>query len=59
VARHFSQVFGQPLQPVETLAALRALAAAAPPQFPAEDTPLQTPPDVERLRGAAERPVRA
>jgi hypothetical protein len=47
------------LQPVETLAALRALAAAAPPQFPAEDTPLQTPPDVERLRGAAERPVRA
>jgi lipoyl(octanoyl) transferase len=58
-ARHFGKVFGEQLQPVETLAALRALAAAAPPRFPAEDTPLQAPPDVERLRGAAERPIRA
>jgi lipoyl(octanoyl) transferase len=58
-ARHFGQVFGQQLQAVESLAALRAQASAAPPQFPAEDTPLQAPPEVERLRGAVERPVRA
>jgi lipoyl(octanoyl) transferase len=58
-ALHFAQVFGQQIGPVQTLAALRAQAAAAPPRFPAEDTPLQIPPEVERLRGAAERPVRA
>jgi lipoyl(octanoyl) transferase len=58
-AQHFAQVFGQQLQPVETLAALRAQAAAAPPQFPAEDTPLHTPPEVERLRGSADPPLRA
>jgi hypothetical protein len=38
---------------------LRAQAAAAPVQSPAEDTPLQVPEEVERLRGGAERPVRA
>jgi lipoyl(octanoyl) transferase len=58
-ARHFAQVFGETLQPVETLAALRALAAVAPQHFPAEDTPLHAPPEVERLRGVAEHPVRA
>jgi lipoyl(octanoyl) transferase len=58
-SRHFAQVFAEQLQPVETFAALRALAAAVPPQFPAEDTPLQAPPEVERLRGGPERPVRA
>jgi hypothetical protein len=47
---------------VESLEALRAQAAAAPalpPQVPAEDTPLQPPPEIERLRGNAERPIRA
>jgi len=71
-ARNFGQVFGEPVLAVESLAALRAQAAAtpltppqppppspAPAQFPAEDTPLQIPPEVKRLRGRTERPVRA
>ena len=71
-ARNFGQVFGEQVLAVESLVALRAQAAAvplAPPQpppqspvpaqFPAEDTPLQVPREVERLRGRAERPVRA
>jgi lipoyl(octanoyl) transferase len=61
-ARNFGQVFGQQVLAVESLAALRAQAATAPaalPQFPAEDIPLQIPPEVERLRGSGERPVRA
>jgi lipoyl(octanoyl) transferase len=61
-ARLFGQVFGERVQAVESLAALRAQAAAAPavpPQFPAEDTPLQIPAEVERLRGGVERPIRA
>jgi lipoyl(octanoyl) transferase len=61
-ARSFGQVFGEQVLAVESLAALRAQAAAAPqvpPQFPAQDTPLQIPPEVERLRGGAERPIRA
>ena len=59
VARNFGQVFGEQVLAVESLDALRAQAAAAPPQFPAEDTPLQIPPEVERLLGCAERPARA
>ncbi len=64
-ARYFGQVFDQQVLAVEDLAALRAQAAAVPvsePRFPAEDTPLQTPPEVERLLGCADlqdRPVRA
>ncbi|MGD0832155.1 MAG: lipoyl(octanoyl) transferase LipB [Terracidiphilus sp.] len=68
-ARYFGQVFGEQVLAIESLAALRAQAAAAVvsvpdfgPQFPAEDTPLQTPPEVERLLGCADdqdRPVRA
>ena len=58
-ARQFGQVFGEPVEALKSLAVLRAQAAAAPAQFPAEDTPLQLPPEVERLRGGAERPVRA
>ncbi|MGA3373457.1 MAG: lipoyl(octanoyl) transferase LipB [Terracidiphilus sp.] len=61
-ARSFGLVFAEQVLAVESLAALRAQAEAAPalaPQFPAEDTPLQTPPEIERLRGGAERPVRA
>jgi lipoyl(octanoyl) transferase len=75
-ARNFGQVFDEQVLGVESLAALRAPAAAlappqpppqppvpaqfsAPVQFPAEDTPLQVPPEVKRLRGQAEGPVRA
>jgi lipoyl(octanoyl) transferase len=56
-ARWFGQVFGEQVVAVEGLAALRG--AAAPTQFPAEDTPLQIPVEVERLRGGRERPIRA
>ena len=56
-ARQFGKVFGEPVEAVESLAALRAQAATTPAQFPAEDTPLQLPVEVERLRGGAERPV--
>jgi lipoyl(octanoyl) transferase len=61
-ARNFGQVFGEQVLAVDSLEALRAQAAAAPalpPQVPAEDTPLQPPPEIERLRGNAERPIRA
>jgi lipoyl(octanoyl) transferase len=58
-ARNFGLVFGQQVLAVESLAALRAQAQASAPEFPAEDTPLQVPAEVERLRGNAERPVRA
>jgi lipoyl(octanoyl) transferase len=57
-ALQFGQVFGEPVEVVESLAVLRAQ-TAAPAQFPAEDTPLQLPPEVARLRGAAQRPVRS
>ncbi len=65
-ARLFGQVFGEQVLAVESLAVLRAQAALAPaapqpapPQFPAEDTPLQLPAEIERLRGAPGRPIRA
>ncbi|MGP8227260.1 MAG: lipoyl(octanoyl) transferase LipB [Terracidiphilus sp.] len=58
-ARCFGQVFGEPVLAVESLEALRAQAEAAKPQFPAEDTPLRVPAEVERLLGRAERPTRA
>jgi lipoyl(octanoyl) transferase len=61
-ARQFGQVFGERVLAVESLEALRAQAASAstaPAQFPAEDTPLQVPTEVERLQGNASRPVRA
>ncbi len=62
-ARQFGNVFGQPILAVESLDALRAQAGAPnaqPPAAPlAEDTPLQVPAEVERLRGNVERPVRA
>jgi len=57
-ARQFGLVFDEQVLAVPSLAALRAQAAAAP-QFPAEDTPLQVPPEVERLHGAKDRPVQA
>jgi lipoyl(octanoyl) transferase len=61
-ARQFGQVFGQQVLAVESLAALRAQAKAAhvsAQEFPAEDTPLQVPLEVERLRNAKDRPVQA
>jgi len=58
-ARQFGVIFGQQVLAVESLAALRAQAEATQPQFPAEDTPMQVPTEVERLRGGAEGPLRA
>ncbi len=58
-ARQFGQVFGQPVEAVESIAALEEMAGAnTPPPMP-EDRPLEIPAEVERLRGAKERPVRA
>ena len=61
-ARLFGQVFGEQVLAVESLQALREQPAAAPgppSPFPAEDTPLQTPAEIDRLLGCAERPTRA
>ena len=60
-ARQFGAVFNQPVVPIESVEALRAQSSAteAAPEFPAEDTPLQIPPEVERLQHNPERPVRA
>lgn len=58
-ARLFGQVFGEQVLAVESLAALRVQAVAAPPEFPAEDTPVQVPSEVERLLHIPERPTRA
>jgi lipoyl(octanoyl) transferase len=62
-ARQFGLVFGQPILAVESLDVLRSQAGAPlakPPAAPlAEDTPLQVPAEVERLRGNAEHSVRA
>ncbi len=62
-ARQFGRVFSQQVLAVESLQALRAQAAGAPqsaaPEFPAQDTPLQVPAEVERLHSKGERPVRA
>ncbi len=52
-ARHFGQVFDQQILAVESLESLRSQAAAASipqPEFPANDTPLTIPPEVERLQ---------
>ncbi len=61
-ARQFGQVFNQQVMAVESMAALRAQAASLPEaaaRFPAQDTPLRVPAEVERLRDRAEPPVRA
>jgi lipoyl(octanoyl) transferase len=58
-ARQFGLVFDQQVFAVASLADLRAQAAAATPTFPAEDTPLQIPAELDRLRCAAPPPVRA
>jgi lipoyl(octanoyl) transferase len=62
-ARQFGRVFDQQVLAVDSLAALRSHAKPAlefpAQQFPAEDTPLRVPRELERLRGAGEGPVRA
>jgi lipoyl(octanoyl) transferase len=57
-ARQFGLVFGEPIEMLESLAALRSRALGpAGQEFPASDTPLQVPPEIERLRQMP-RPVR-
>jgi lipoyl(octanoyl) transferase len=62
-AKQFGVVFNEAVAHVESLAALRALAVAAPDspvaEFPAQDTPVQMPPEIERLRRSNDRPVSA
>jgi lipoyl(octanoyl) transferase len=61
-ARQFGLVFAQQVLAMESLEALRAGAAAnqtTPPGYPAEDTPLRIPPEVERLRHPGDHPTRA
>ena len=71
-ARQFGLVFGQQVLAIESLDALRGEASLAAgrsessstpensaPGFPAEDTPLQLPPEIERLRRAKPRPISA
>jgi lipoyl(octanoyl) transferase len=55
----FGLVLDQQVLAVDSLADLRAQAAASGPVYPAEDTPLQVPAELERLRSAAEPTVRA
>ncbi len=57
-ARQFGMVFGEQVLAVENLQLLRAQAEAAP-NFPAQDTPLQVPGEVERLLHTKDRSVRA
>jgi lipoyl(octanoyl) transferase len=69
-ARQFGQVLDEQIEFVESLDALRAhiqaAAESAPepenpespaPAFPAEDTPLTVPPEIERLRRTKDRPI--
>ncbi len=59
-ARQFGHVFGEPVLAVESMDALRAQGRPEPIEPPmTEDTPLRVPPEVERLRGAADKPTRA
>jgi lipoyl(octanoyl) transferase len=61
-ARQFGLVFGEQVLALESLEALRTQAeanAAARPGFPAQDTPMQVPAEVERLRHNEDRPIRA
>jgi lipoate-protein ligase B len=67
VARQFGQVFSQQILAVESLDRLLSQAAEAAfaqedhsvPEFPAEDTPMRVPSEVERLKGRADRPAQA
>jgi lipoyl(octanoyl) transferase len=55
-ARQFGNVFEEPIEFVASLAALRASADAGA-EFPAQDAPLQIPPEIERLRRSKDRPI--
>jgi lipoyl(octanoyl) transferase len=63
-AKQFGIVFAEQIVEIRSLQGLRdhdmtpQLAAPQVPQAP-EDTPLQVPPEIERLAGKPERPVRA
>jgi lipoyl(octanoyl) transferase len=67
-ARQFGLVFNEPVELVDSLAALRVLVDARPESstresaasdFPAQDTPLEIPPEIERLRRSKDRPILA
>jgi lipoyl(octanoyl) transferase len=61
-ARQFGLVLDHQVLAVESMDALRAQAETAPAvtqEFPAEDTPLQVPREVERLMHAKDRPTHA
>jgi lipoyl(octanoyl) transferase len=71
-AGQFGQVFNEQVLALDSLDALRTQAQTAPtaapespagdspaPVFPAEDTPLQVPREIERLHQAKDRPVNA
>jgi lipoyl(octanoyl) transferase len=62
-ARQFGFVFGEQILALESLDALRGMAKKSPAdserEFPAEDTPLQIPREVERLHNPKERPISA
>ena len=58
-ARQFGLVLNEQVLAVESLDALRVQAEAAPRQFPAEDTPLRVPAEVERLTHGEDPPVQA
>jgi len=60
IAHEAARLFGEVFRlPVEQVASVDALRKAADVKFPAEDRPVEVPREVERLRGDAERPVRA
>ncbi len=61
-ARQFGLVFGEQVLAMDSLEALRIqaeAAASAVPEFPAEDTPMQVPAEVERLMHKTGRPIQA
>jgi lipoyl(octanoyl) transferase len=61
-ALQFGLVFNEQALALASLDALRAQAQSAPgapPEFPAQDTPLQVPPEIERLRRTKDRPITA
>jgi lipoyl(octanoyl) transferase len=55
-ARQFGMVLGEQVLAVDGVDALRTQAAARA-AFPAEDTPMKVPAELEKMTGAAERPV--
>ncbi len=61
-ARQFGAVFHEPVRMIESVAALRAAARVESDgevAFPANDTPLEIPREIERLQQKANRPIRA